>query len=298
MRIPDLTSTEKSFEKDTSTAFEPLESFKMYKLQGMAWNYKVPLLNLGLGNLHVIFFYKEVDLPKSVSVKNGQEGQYKISFKIGKEKLVEELAKKNSNGYCCIFKENFFSINGNPFYPLPLFSLFRNSNECVLSIPTDRIERFVLIFDLIYSLFKSSTENKTILIASYLVVLLQDANMLREKFHNGGLSFRKFSAEILTDKFRKLISRYYLRERLVSRYAEMLFITPNHLNKIVKSTTGRTASELIVEEVLAHAKVLLLQSNLNVSEIAYNLGFEDTSYFTRLFKKKTGITPFRYRTRL
>ncbi|MBK6931019.1 MAG: AraC family transcriptional regulator [Saprospirales bacterium] len=74
-------------------------------------------------------------------------------------------------------------------------------------------------------------------------------------------------------------------------YAEMLFITPNHLNALVNSVVGKPAGELIRDRVVLEAKRLLVNSDFNISQIADALHFEDNAYFTRFFKKYTGMSP-------
>jgi AraC family transcriptional activator of pobA len=75
----------------------------------------------------------------------------------------------------------------------------------------------------------------------------------------------------------------------------LLNVTPNHLNKSVKSSTGKSATKWIEETILLEAKYLLFQTTLSVSEIAMQVGHEDHSYFSRFFKKHEGLTPVQYR---
>lgn len=72
----------------------------------------------------------------------------------------------------------------------------------------------------------------------------------------------------------------------IQTYANELNITPNHLNKLVKKETGKTTSEIIREITILEAKVLLLQTNLTINEISIELGYDDTSNFSRIFKTK------------
>lgn len=58
---------------------------------------------------------------------------------------------------------------------------------------------------------------------------------------------------------------------------------------------GKSASGLIEESLILEAKVLMQKSNMSVSEIAFDIGFEDVSYFARFFKKHTGFAPTQYR---
>lgn len=103
------------------------------------------------------------------------------------------------------------------------------------------------------------------------------------------------SSAQLTARFRQLLTRHVLSRRSVHEYAGLLAVTPNHLNKCVKETTGKPASVLIAEMLLLEAKVLLGQPGLPISEIADRLGFDDLSYFARFFKKHTGLNPTDYR---
>ncbi|MEM9144442.1 MAG: helix-turn-helix domain-containing protein, partial [Bacteroidota bacterium] len=83
----------------------------------------------------------------------------------------------------------------------------------------------------------------------------------------------------------------------VNYFADRLHITPNYLSDVVRYHSGKPALEHIHEHIVAQAKQLLAQKRYSVSEIAYQLGFEYPSYFTRLFRKQTGTTPSQYRNR-
>ncbi|GAB3220797.1 helix-turn-helix domain-containing protein [Spirosoma arcticum] len=103
------------------------------------------------------------------------------------------------------------------------------------------------------------------------------------------------SADRLTDRFRQLLARHILTRRSVSDYADLLAVTPNHLNKCVKEAVGKPASALIADMLVLEAKVLLHQMDLPISEIAFRLSFDDLSYFGRFFRKHTGLNPTDYR---
>ncbi|MBS1601630.1 MAG: AraC family transcriptional regulator, partial [Bacteroidetes bacterium] len=77
--------------------------------------------------------------------------------------------------------------------------------------------------------------------------------------------------------------------------AELLFITPNHLNALCQELVGRPAGEVIRDRVLLEAKRLLTNAGMTATEIAYELNFQDNSYFNRFFKKYEGVTPDEFR---
>jgi AraC family transcriptional activator of pobA len=95
--------------------------------------------------------------------------------------------------------------------------------------------------------------------------------------------------------FRKLVEQHFNTLRLPKEYAAMLYITPNHLNALSKDILGKPAGAIIRDRILLEAKRLLTNGNLSIGEIAYQLNFEDNSYFTKFFKKLTGSTPETFR---
>lgn len=103
------------------------------------------------------------------------------------------------------------------------------------------------------------------------------------------------SAATLTVRFKNALAQQVLTLRSVSEYADQLAVTPNHLNRCVRATTGRTASDLITDMLILEAKVRLRQTSLSVAEIAAQLGFDDGSYFSRVFRKHVGVPPLDYR---
>ncbi len=93
----------------------------------------------------------------------------------------------------------------------------------------------------------------------------------------------------------KEIEHSYLQEKSAKFYANNLNISAKHLNRIVKTTVGKTTSELISERVILEAKRLIVHSENSLSSIAEMLGFEDYAYFSKVFKSKTKITPLGFK---
>lgn len=91
--------------------------------------------------------------------------------------------------------------------------------------------------------------------------------------------------------FMQLVRLHHKRERLVSFYAEKLFISPKYLSLIIKETIGRSAAEVIDEFVILEAKNLLRFSGKNIQQVAYELNFPNQSSFGKYFKHLTGMSP-------
>ena len=84
-------------------------------------------------------------------------------------------------------------------------------------------------------------------------------------------------------------------KRQVQHYAAQLSVSPNYLNILTRKHLGKTALDLINERVLLEVKRLLLRTDLAISEIAWQSGFNELSYFSRFFKRHTGMTPVQFR---
>ncbi len=92
-------------------------------------------------------------------------------------------------------------------------------------------------------------------------------------------------------KLEDLIDANYKKIKSPSEYANLMFMSEKHLNRICKECLNKTTSNIIIDRIMLEAKRLLAFANLSVSEVAEQLGYMDNSYFSRLFKKKCGKTP-------
>lgn len=96
--------------------------------------------------------------------------------------------------------------------------------------------------------------------------------------------------------FLKILEENYQRPLGVEFYAEKLFMSTRNLNLICKGILHQTVSEIIETRKLIEAKNQLINSNKNISEIGFDLGYKEKAYFTNVFKKRTGQTPSEFRT--
>lgn len=96
-------------------------------------------------------------------------------------------------------------------------------------------------------------------------------------------------------EFNKLLEEKYVEYSYADSYYLILGISLKKLNTIVISFTGKTACQLVDEKIVSEAKKILMHRHLKIKEIAWQLGYEDEYYFSRLFKKIEGISPKKYR---
>ena len=99
----------------------------------------------------------------------------------------------------------------------------------------------------------------------------------------------------LLRSFQQLVDKHYRDIRLPKEYADLLYVTPNHLNALCQDLLGKSAGDLIRNRTLLEAKRLLTNAEMTITEVAYDLNFKDNSYFNRFFKKAEGVTPDDFR---
>jgi AraC-like DNA-binding protein len=137
---------------------------------------------------------------------------------------------------------------------------------------------------------KQSVEQSIVhtLIASYI-------GMMAEIYQKGFPVSINNRLSTITTQFKSLLSANYQSLKLPSEYASQLNLSSNYLNEAVKKMTGLSVSDCIRNEIVLQAKRLLFYTNLSVKEIACSLGYDDYSYFTRLFTKSAGVSPTQFR---
>ncbi len=97
------------------------------------------------------------------------------------------------------------------------------------------------------------------------------------------------------ESFTRLVDANFMTKRDLPFYADKLFITTNYLNKITKEVLGSTAKKYILNKTIGESKNLLTYTSLSIAEISDRLNIETPSYFVRMFRKHTGITPKEFR---
>lgn len=103
--------------------------------------------------------------------------------------------------------------------------------------------------------------------------------------------------EELFIKFIHLIHKYCPQQREVGFYAGKLYITSRYLSSITQNVADKSAKYIIDKHAIQRIKIMLKYSNMSIQDISYELNFPDQSFFSRYFKKHTGMSPLEYRTK-
>lgn len=197
------------------------------------------------------------------------------------------------DGYVVNFSTSFFQSFLLRSDYLESFSFFNGiAEDGVINLPEELQEQVVRIFE---EIVQHASQNNTFRWDIVRVLLLQIFLEIDKHTHTNKLPAIPFFNYTLLKNFQKLVEKHYITLKRPMDYAELLYITPNHLNALCKEHLGITAGEVIRNRVLLEAKRMLVNQNLSISEICYALNFSDNSYFTKFFKKYEHITPEEFR---
>ena len=207
--------------------------------------------------------------------------------------IVKEVAKPIwCTGFA--FTKEFLSLQENAsLSKLPLIQNPRNAHELLLTAA-----EIAFVEDM---MAKINVENQhpgewqLRMLAAYVTVLLTYLSRLyTEQFMDNELSADKR----LLQNFQENIDEHFRERHEVREYAALLHISAKHLSEVVKMQSGKPAIKHIHERVILEARRLLFHTPNSLKEIAAELGFAGASYFSRFFKRETGVTPLEYRTNI
>jgi AraC family transcriptional regulator, transcriptional activator of pobA len=217
---------------------------------------------------------------------------YQIYFMIPGQVHSWEF-EENVDGYIIHFSHNLFRSFLQDQQYLERFQFFGgNSEDGVCQLPPaihhDIIQLFEAILYEATNQLDASVDMIRLKLLNLFILVERSCSSERKK----KLPQQKY---LLLRNFQQLIDQYYRTIRLPKEYADLLYITANHLNALCQDLLGKTAGELIRDRVLLEAKRLLTNADMSITEIAYDLNFQDNSYFNRFFKKYEGMTPDEFR---
>ncbi|QDW20310.1 AraC family transcriptional regulator [Flavobacterium sp. KBS0721] len=293
---------------------ETLEDFYTIKVNGMPENlrkeighFNVFKLDDFVGNTCKPFPYTRKDF-------------YKISLIIGKNKVhyadkisvIEDQAlffanpqipynweqvDENQTGFFCIFTEAFFNQFGN----LKEYPLFQPGGNPIVPISMELAESlkkvYLKMFDEINSDYTFKYDVLRNLVFEIIHQALKTQTVTTSLYSKSNATIRVSSLflELLERQFPIESISQQINFRSPSEFANQLNVHVNHLNKALKETTGKTTSQIVSERIVQEAMILLKQTNWNINEIAWCLGFDELSHFINFFKKNVQVSPKTYR---
>ena len=243
---------------------------------------------------HMVFFTEGIG-KHTIDFNHFQVHPYQIYFMVPGQVHSWNFEGK-VDGYVVNFSNGFFkSFLLRPDYIDSFSFLTGDTQRSVINLENPAKDSIVALFEKLVSQSHSDSGMGMDMIRLLLLQIFIQIGQGRFHYDDENLMMQNI---VLLRNFRKLIDRNFLKLKLPGEYAELLYISTNHLNALCKEHLGMQAGELVRERVLLEAKRLLVNMDVSISEIAYKLNFNDNSYFTKFFKKEVGMTPDAFRKKL
>ncbi|AZA82392.1 hypothetical protein C1637_08670 [Chryseobacterium lactis] len=177
---------------------------------------------------------------------------------------------------------------------------FDRMDHRILKPDANNLASFKTIETILHTAYHMQNMKNSIYISRSLFLLINSVFCLLIDSHSqSSEQMLPFSGEkravTIERKFRDFLKKHYVHNKNPFQYAEMLSITTSHLNDSVKKVSGKSVSEHIQQFNIMEAKRLLYFTDLEIKEIAFQIGYEDPIYFGKLFKKLTQLTPAEFR---
>lgn len=201
-------------------------------------------------------------------------------------------------GHFCLFSAEFLNGHGVSLDDLPIF---KAGGYPVFELSDDEAKKIKEIFLKMHEEIASEYVFKYDLLRNYVLELIHFGQKLQPA---SSLYTAQNSSTRVSSLFVELLERQFpiespgqiLKLRTAKDYADRLAVHVNHLNKLLKEATGKTTTDLIAGRIIKEAKILLKQTDWNISEIAFSLGFDEVAHFSNFFKKQTQLAPLRFRS--
>lgn len=179
------------------------------------------------------------------------------------------------------------------------YSFFSYDSTEALHLSEEEKEVILDCLDKIQMELEHSIDKHSKRLISKNIELLLDYCM---RFYERQFTTRSNVNKDILVRFEEMVDEYFQGEQLqqeglptVKYFADKICLSPNYFGDLIKKETGKTAQEIIQNKIVNQAKEWIVSTDKTVSQIAYELGFQYSQHFNRLFKKNTGLTPNEYR---
>ena len=206
---------------------------------------------------------------------------------------------KEQSGFFCVFTKEFMSKSktGLLIDELPIY---QPNSDFVYQLNDKQYLEMEVIFKKMDTELSSDYAFKYDLLRNYVLELIHTGQKLKpikstDTATNAASRISSLFIELLERQFPIENETQVIQLKTPIEFATTLGIHINHLNKVLKEATGKTTTEIIASRITQEAKILLKQTDWNISEIAIGLGFDEVAHFSNFFKKQTKLSPLQFR---
>lgn len=192
-------------------------------------------------------------------------------------------------GHAIMFTADFLLQHSLPPQQLAGLELFFNCDESKpLMLEAADIAALGVYFQHLDREFSSSQPDRFETLGAWLKLLLLECKRLKSARQVQNIKMEHRQAAIIR-KFKEDVEQHFVRWHQVAEYAQAQNLTSNYLNEIIKSVTGVSAKDFILNRIVLEAKRLARYSEMSAKEVAFALGYEDVAHFSKFFKKSVGL---------
>jgi AraC family transcriptional activator of pobA len=209
---------------------------------------------------------------------------------VAQGRVHEFIPDTETRGWCIRYQ--------NDFIPESNFHFYSNYLDQITFAfdPGDCRQQIGMLCELILFEYSQHVERKNVYKNLFLALLAKLEAEGKHRLPN--VLENRSPRQIAFQSFLTILENNYTRDEGVGFYADKMNTSVRNLNLLCSKVFGKSVSEMIETRKLIEARRLMLNTAMTVSEIGYSLGYNEKSYFSRVFRKKTGLTPSEYRSRI
>ncbi|MCL3781431.1 helix-turn-helix domain-containing protein [Prolixibacteraceae bacterium JC049] len=204
----------------------------------------------------------------------------------------DEREDKKSEGMSILFHPNLFSPERHSYDIVSEFPFFKLHGSSVYKLKEEQLNELYKLYELLFEEFIRNGSDCYRIIQAYVNVILYKIKQFTANTHKVLPITR---AEQIAYRFEELVQARHHQRLSLSEYASCLNISAIYLSECVKKVNKKAPKQIIIDYQILKAKSLLLQSNRTIAEVAQSIGFEEATYFTKFFRKHTGLSPKQFR---
>lgn len=206
---------------------------------------------------------------------------------------------EDQSGYFCVFTAEFLSKSktGLLIDELPIY---QPTSDFVYQLTDLQYLEMEAVFKKMNAEIASDYVYKYDLLRNYVLELILTGQKMKPveslaTATNASSRISLLFIDLLERQFPIENNAQIMQIKAPNEFAKNLGLHVNHLNKVLKETTGKSTTEIINGRIVEEAKILLTQTKWNVSEIAFALGFDEVAHFSNFFKRRTSRSPLQFR---